>query len=112
MLGDKIEARRKILGISQKELAQRAGITEASLSRYINNARLPKTEYLKKIADALHTTTDFLLGKDDPTDFSEEFPKIRTILARNASKMTNQQKRELINALLADENEDGNSETF
>ena len=69
MLGDKIEARRKMLGISQKELAQRAGITEASLSRYINNARLPKTEYLKKIADALHTTTDFLLGKDDPTDY-------------------------------------------
>ena len=43
MLGDKIEARRKMLGISQKELAQSAGITEASLSRYINNARLPKT---------------------------------------------------------------------
>lgn len=87
-------------GMPQKELAARIGVTEAVMSRYISGARDPKPEMLADIATALHTTSDFLLGIEN-----EEFshPKIRRMIARNASKMTEQEKRELINALFGEE---------
>jgi len=86
--------------MTQKELAQRIGVTEAVLSRYISGEREPKPDALANIATALHVTSDFLLGIE-----SEEFdhPRIRRLIARNASSMTEQEKRELINALFGEE---------
>ena len=51
--------------ISQKELAEMAGTTGATISRYANENRTPNAELLNKIATALECTTDFLLGKSD-----------------------------------------------
>lgn len=64
-VGDRIEYLRKKLNLTQKQLAEKAGITEASLSRYENNLREPKAEIISKLAIALGTTTDFLLGQTD-----------------------------------------------
>lgn len=40
-------------GFTQKELAQMTGLTEVSISRYINGSRVPKATTLARIADAL-----------------------------------------------------------
>lgn len=48
--------------VSQRELAASAGVTEVSISRYINGTRNPKAETLKRIACKLGVTTDYLLG--------------------------------------------------
>lgn len=87
-------------GMTQKELANRIGVTEAVVSRYISGDREPKPDVLANIATALHTTSDFLLGIE-----TEEFnhAKIRRVIARNASSMTEQEKKELINALFGEE---------
>ena len=87
-------------GTTQKELAQRIGVTEAVISRYISGDREPKPEILASIATALHTTSDFLLGIEN-----EEFshPRIRRMIARNASSMSEQEKKELIDALFGEE---------
>lgn len=87
-------------GMTQKDLAVRIGVTEAAMSRYISGDREPKPELLANIATALHTTSDFLLGIE-----TEEYShsRIRRMIARNASKMTEQEKRELINALFGEE---------
>ena len=87
-------------GISQKDLARRIGVTEAVISRYISGEREPKPNVLANIATALQTTSDFLLGIEN-----EEFdhPRIRRMIARNASSMTDQEKRELINALFGED---------
>lgn len=61
MIGDKILALRKSLNLSQKELCEKIGITEASLSRYENNLREPKGDIIAKLAKALNTSTDYLL---------------------------------------------------
>jgi transcriptional regulator with XRE-family HTH domain len=99
-LGLRISETLQKRGITQKELASRIGVKEAVMSRYITGDREPKPEVLANIATALHTTSDFLLGIE-----CEEFnhPKIRRLIARNASSMTEQEKKELINALFGEE---------
>ncbi|HAU5069019.1 TPA: helix-turn-helix transcriptional regulator [Clostridioides difficile] len=71
-LGDRIANLRKELDINQKELATKVGITEASLSRYENNLREPKSEIIVRLAKALETSTDYLLGINDNTNISKE----------------------------------------
>lgn len=99
-LGNRIAEILRKNRVSQRELAARIGVTEAVMSRYISGDREPKPEMLANIATALHTTSDFLLGIEN-----EEFshPRIRRMIARNASNMTEQEKRELINALFGEE---------
>ena len=99
-LGKRIADLLKRKVIQQKELAERIGLTEATMSRYISGDRDPKPEVLANIATALHTTSDYLLGIE-MDEFS--FPRIRRMIARNASDLTDQEKRELISALFGEE---------
>ena len=99
-LGKRIADLLKRKGIQQKELAERIGLTEATISRYISGERDPKPEVLANIATALHTTSDFLLGiEQDQFDF----PRVQRMIARNASALSAQEKRELISALFGEE---------
>lgn len=50
--------------ISQRQLATKIGVTEAAVSRYINNLQMPRPDILSEIATVLNTTTDYLLGKE------------------------------------------------
>lgn len=87
-------------GMSQKELAERVGITEASMSRYMNTDRIPKSEILANIATALHTTSDYLLGVEEEGNIDSDYPKIVRLIARNSSAMTAEQKKAIINELI------------
>lgn len=71
-LGDRIAKLRKELDINQKELATKVGITEASLSRYENNLREPKSEIIVRLAKSLNTSTDYLLGINENTKINRE----------------------------------------
>lgn len=64
-LGERIVFLRDEYNISQKELAITVQITAATLSRYENNLSEPNAAILCRLANALHTTTDFLLGLCD-----------------------------------------------
>jgi Zn-dependent peptidase ImmA (M78 family)/transcriptional regulator with XRE-family HTH domain len=59
-LGDAILVLRRAADITQEELANELGITQATLSRYENNLREPDAGTLESIGDALGVTTDFL----------------------------------------------------
>lgn len=99
-LGKRISESLKKSNTQQKELAERIGITEAVMSRYISGDREPKPETLANIATALNTTSDYLLGiEHDEFDY----PRVRRIIARNASSMTDEEKKALINALFGEE---------
>lgn len=99
-LGLRIAETLRKRGITQKDLAVQIGVAADVMSRYISGGREPKPDTLANIATALHTTSDFLLGIENE-DFSH--PKIRRMIARNASNMTEQEKKELINALFGEE---------
>lgn len=99
-LGKRIATLLQNRGMQQKELAETIGITEATMSRYISGEREPKPEMLANIATALHTTSDYLLGIE-----RDEFdlPKVRRMIARNASALSDAEKKELINALFGED---------
>ena len=105
-MGERLACFIKAKNFSQKEFAQAIGATEASVSRYLNNAREPGPKVLVKMANVLGVTVDEIVGKGDNSDFSTEFPRIKLLLARNSKILTNEQKRDIINALLSDSAED------
>lgn len=59
-LGEVLETARRAQGLTQAELADRAGVTQAALSRYENGLREPEAEALGGLAAALGVTVDFL----------------------------------------------------
>lgn len=98
--GDRLQGLLRDQGVTQKELAIRIGATEATISRYVSGDREPKADVLANIATALHTTSDYLLGIErDEFDF----PKIKRMIARNASEMTAQERRALVSALFGED---------
>ena len=67
-IGLRIKEKREARGLSQKELAEKIGVTPSAINQYESSAKRPSTEYLAKIALELSTETDYLLGitnKDD-----------------------------------------------
>lgn len=61
-LGSRISELLNKSGMTQRELAEKIGVTGASVHRYINGDRNPKGSTIVKIADVLGTTSDYLLG--------------------------------------------------
>lgn len=64
-LGNRIKCLREKNSISQKEFAQKIGISNAVLSRYESDNRKPDYDTLQLIADSLDVSTDYLLGRTD-----------------------------------------------
>ncbi|MCR5609539.1 MAG: helix-turn-helix domain-containing protein [Lachnospiraceae bacterium] len=90
-------------GITQKELAERVGVTEATMSRYMHSERIPKSEIIANIATALHTTSDYLLGTEEKGNIENDYPRIIRLIARNSASMTQEQKNAIIKALIEDD---------
>jgi transcriptional regulator with XRE-family HTH domain len=63
--GQRIRTLRVKKGLSQKVFAEMVGMRGATLSRYENDKRLYQCDTLIKIADALDTSIDYLLGRTD-----------------------------------------------
>lgn len=65
-IGDRIKARRKAVGLSVDELAERLGKNRATVYRYESNdiEKLPTT-VLEPLAKALDTTPAYLMGWED-----------------------------------------------
>lgn len=100
LIGSRISSELSKKGISQKQLAERINLSESIVSRYISGEREPKANVLANIATALNTTSDYLLGIEED-EFSH--PRIKRMIARNADKMTKEEKKELIDALFGEE---------
>lgn len=87
-------------GMTQKELALEANITESAISHYIKGDRVPRGVNLIKIAKALGTTTDDLLEQEDECSRENDLKIVKTLIARNAEAMTKEEKMELVGILL------------
>ena len=77
-LGGRIKGLLKKRGLTQKELAEKVGVTEVSVSRYISGERTPKGLVIANMANALHTTSDYLLGTGE--DITKEQKNIAGIV--------------------------------
>ena len=82
-------------GMSQQILAERAGLQATAISHFEAGRRSPSFDNLRKLADALEVTTDFLLGRT--TDLVAEGPSMQALF-RNAQEISaNQQALEQLN---------------
>lgn len=90
--------------ISQKQLSEMTGITESAISHYIKGDRVPRGTNLIKIAKALGTTADDLLSGDKEMDKDSDLVFAKSLIARNASQMTKEERMEFI-AMLMDKGE-------
>lgn len=61
-IGKRINTALAKRGMLQKALAHILGVTDNTISYFCNGTRGPQLEQLPKIANALETTTDYLLG--------------------------------------------------
>lgn len=65
----------KLRGISLTDLAIKAGLAEKSI--YSWDRSTPKADNLQKVADVLHVSTDYLLGRtDEPNHYMTETEKM------------------------------------
>lgn len=72
IIKDTIKQLRVEAGFTQKELGKKSGISEATIRKYELGLRNPKIGNLKKIATALNTTPEDLLGWSDISRESHE----------------------------------------
>lgn len=70
--GDKIALLREKRGLTQEDLANKIGISRASLSHYEKNRREPDYATMTKLADFFHVSVDYLLGRtSEPTQVTD-----------------------------------------
>ena len=65
ILGKRIKELRIGKSMSQPQLAEAVGVSNGIISIWENNINEPKASYVKKLAIALDTTADYLLGLED-----------------------------------------------
>jgi transcriptional regulator with XRE-family HTH domain len=63
--GDNVASARKKKGISQEELAKKAGTIAVTIGRYERNEIKPSIDIAAKIAEALDASLDYLVGHSD-----------------------------------------------
>lgn len=73
-IGELISKKRKELGLTQNQLAGMLDLSFQAVSKWENNAAYPDVATLPKLAAALHTTTDALLGyTSTATDYDKRY---------------------------------------
>ena len=64
-IGQRIKALRHERQLTQKQLADRLGMSKSALAMYETDQRFPKLDTLDAIADFFNIDMAFLLGKSD-----------------------------------------------
>ena len=81
--------------MSQRELSEHIGVREGSVSRYVRGERVPKADVAARIAQALGTTTDYILGRDT-SDPEISYDRLMRDVERYSGTWTKAQKIALL----------------
>lgn len=65
IFSERLKAARDLRKMSQGDLANKAGFQPSAISHFETGNRSPSFDNLKRLADALNVTTDYLLGRTD-----------------------------------------------
>jgi transcriptional regulator with XRE-family HTH domain len=60
---ERLKAARELRGLSQEQVAERSGLQPSAISHFETGSRKPSFDNLKRLADALRVSTDYLLGR-------------------------------------------------
>ncbi|MYL48613.1 helix-turn-helix domain-containing protein [Halobacillus litoralis] len=78
MVHERIRSLRKERRLTQSMLAEKVGVSPQVVSNWERSYTSPDLEDLTKIAHALHTTADYLLGLSD--ELEDEMREIKQLL--------------------------------
>lgn len=94
-------------GMSQSDLGEKAGLQAAAISHFENGRRAPSFANLRKLADALSVSIDYLLGREE--DPSVAGPRAEAVF-RHMNNMSDkdQDALEAMAQTLANRNEKKN----
>lgn len=74
MLHDRIKTRRKLLGFTQKELGDKIGASEFTVSKYERGVNEPDIYTLYLLSESLDCSVDYLVEKTDiPNAYHHEY---------------------------------------
>ena len=62
---DRLKEIRERRGWSQAELAQKSGLQPTAISHFETGGRSPSFDNLRRLADALNVSTDYLIGRSN-----------------------------------------------
>jgi transcriptional regulator with XRE-family HTH domain len=85
LFADRLRAARELRGIGQSQLAEKAGLPPSAINHFEQDRRSPSFDNLKRLANALEVTTDYLLGRTGEPGLSG--PTAQKVF-RNAEKLT------------------------
>lgn len=88
-LGEKIASARKEKGMTQEMLAEQLGVTRQAVARWETGLSVPDAGMLVRIAGALDTTVNDLLGEEEPEqgrDLAAELEALNRQLAEREER--------------------------
>ncbi|MDT2909667.1 helix-turn-helix transcriptional regulator [Lactococcus lactis] len=88
MIKDNIKKARLKSGLTQAQVAEKLGVSQAQYARWESGGRNPKDDTLEKLAEVFGVGTDTLKGRDDGLE------DIVNLLREH--KLTKVQKKEII----------------
>lgn len=97
--GEKVRVKRQEKGLTQGELAKKAGITQATISRVESGEVLQLgSDKLRGLAKALDVSVDFLVGKIDRMEFDDSLINDQTakVIFRGYEKLSEERKRQVL----------------
>ena len=99
---ERLRSARERRGLNQGALAQNAGLQASAVSHFETGTRRPSFDNLRRLADALQVTTDYLLGRVT----EDQALAGADTMHRHLSKLTNEDREfaESMIKLLADKN--------
>jgi len=72
VFSERLRVARELRKLSQAELAKAADLQPSAISHFETAGRSPSFDNLKRLADALKVTTDFLIGRSDEPSLSSD----------------------------------------
>jgi len=68
---ERLKHARELRGLNQSELATKTGLQASAISHFETGNRKPSFDNLRRLADKLNVTTDYLLGRvEEPTQYA------------------------------------------
>ena len=101
-IGSFISNVRKEQGLTQKQLAERVGVSDKAVSRWETGKGLPDTSIMSDLCEALGININELLSGErlDADTYSGKAEKLMVDLVRDAQKSRNERKSVIIGLLL------------
>jgi len=89
IFSERLKNAREMRKMTQNELGTKANLPSTSIAHFESGSRKPSFDNLRKLAEALEVTTDYLLGRVDEPSMAEA----GDVLFRDIGKLTEYDRR-------------------